>query len=147
MHAHQSTLIILIALLACIAGCTGEAETPAPTETVTLPTETTTMPTETMTLPPDAVEITAENFAFDRQEIAVPAGSTVVIRFENRDAGIGHNVAVYETDAAENAIFRGDIITGPAETVYTFTAPDAPGTYVFLCDPHPVQMRGAFVVT
>ncbi|HDS63220.1 MAG TPA: hypothetical protein ENN52_03645 [Methanofollis liminatans] len=135
MHAHQSTLIILIALLACIAGCTGEGETPAPTETTTLP--------------PGAVEISlmAENFAFDRPEIAVPAGSAVVIRFENRDAGIGHNVAVYETDAAQNLIFRGEIITGPAEIVYTFTAPDAPGTYVFLCDPHPVQMRGAFVVT
>lgn len=142
MHAYQSTLIILIALLACIAGCTGEGETPAPTETTTLPTET-------MTLPPDAVEITllAENFAFDRPEISVPAGSAVVIRFENLDAGISHNIAVYETDAAENAIFRGDLITGPAETVYTFTAPDAPGTYVFLCDPHPVQMKGAFVVT
>lgn len=129
MHAYQSMLLILIALLAC--GCTGEGETPAPTETTTLP--------------PGAVEITAENFAFDRTEIAVPAGSTVVIRFENRDAGIGHNVAVYDAD--QTVIFRGEIITGPAETVYTFTAPDAPGTYVFLCDPHPVGMRGAFVVT
>jgi plastocyanin len=135
MHAHQSMLLLvsLIALLACIAGCTGEGETP----------------TETVTPPPDSVEISllAENFAFNRSEISVPAGSTVVIRLENRDAGVGHNVAVYETDAADNAIFRGDIITGPAEIVYTFAAPGVPGTYVFLCDPHPVQMRGAFVVT
>ncbi len=39
----------------------------------------------------------------------------------------------------------GEIITGPAETTYTFTAPSEPGTYYFQCDVHP-SMNGDFIV-
>jgi len=143
MNGRCITLALLsaVVLLVCLAGCTGgqDGGTPAPTETVTA------------TLSPETgnavtLYLSAENIAFNRSEISVPAGSTVTIEFDNRDAGIRHNFALYETEAAENAIFRGEIITGPAEITYTFTAPDTPGTYVFLCDLHPQQMRGAFVV-
>ena len=41
---------------------------------------------------------------------------------------------------------KGDTITGPATTTYTFTAPDEAGTYYFRCDVHPEQMNGDFVV-
>lgn len=93
-----------------------------------------------------AVDLAAENIAFDKGTITVPAGAKVAINFNNKDSGVPHNFAVYTDSSANTAIFKGNIITGPARTTYTFTAPDKPGTYFFRCDLHPVQMTGQFVV-
>ena len=92
------------------------------------------------------IDLTAENIAFDKKTITVPSGASVTVNFENRDSGVPHNFAVYDTDAAKNVIFQGKIITGLAKTTYTFRAPDKPGTYFFRCDIHPTQMRGQFIV-
>ena len=92
------------------------------------------------------VELTAENIAFDKKTITVPSGADVTVNFENRDSGVPHNFAVYDTDAAKNVIFQGKIITGLAKTTYTFRAPNKPGTYFFRCDVHPTQMTGQFIV-
>ncbi|MDN7023320.1 hypothetical protein FGU65_00130 [Methanoculleus sp. FWC-SCC1] len=93
-----------------------------------------------------SMDLIAENSAFDKNTITVPAGAEVTVNFDNRDAGIQHNLAVYETDAAQSSIFVGDTITGPALTTYTFTAPERPGTYFFRCDVHPTTMTGDFIV-
>jgi outer membrane protein assembly factor BamB/plastocyanin len=93
------------------------------------------------------IDLIAKNIAYNRSTITVPAGANVTVNFDNQDASIPHNFAVYETPAAEKVIFRGDIITGPAKTTYNFTAPDKPGTYFFRCDVHPSIMTGQFVVT
>lgn len=93
-----------------------------------------------------SVEISANNITFDRDEITVPAGSRVELEFTNEEA-VPHNVSVYRSEAATDAIFQGELITGPDETVtYEFDAPDDPGTYFFRCDVHPDQMTGDFVV-
>jgi len=76
----------------------------------------------------------------------VPAGANVTVNFDNMDDGIPHNVAVYTNASAAEEIFVGETITGPAQTTYTFTAPDEPGTYFFRCDVHPQQMTGDFIV-
>jgi plastocyanin len=88
----------------------------------------------------------AKNIAFNTSTIMVPAGANVTINFDNQDQGIPHNFAVFETSAAQNVIFRGQIITGPKKTTYTFTAPLKPGAYFFHCDVHPTQMYGQFIV-
>ncbi|WP_067050324.1 plastocyanin/azurin family copper-binding protein [Methanofollis ethanolicus] len=167
MHGRYGlpALILVVAALVLFAGCTGGqgGGTPTPIET-TLPTitpvinETPTLTTnmtanETVTATPRppagpvALTLTAEDFAFDRSTIEVPAGAKVTITFENRDPGVEHNVAFYETSAAEDVIFKGDLVTGPGTATYTFTAPSEPGTYFFRCDPHATRMRGDFVVT
>ncbi len=92
------------------------------------------------------VDLTAENIAFDMNTITAPAGARVIINFNNKDSGVPHNLAVYTDSSATTAIFKGNIITGPAETTYTFTAPSQAGTYFFRCDIHPTQMTGQFVV-
>jgi glucose/arabinose dehydrogenase/plastocyanin len=104
-------------------------------------------PTPTATTAGGAVtvNIAADNIAFDTSTITVPAGATVTMVFNNQDDGIPHNVAVYDSPLRSEAIFVGEIITGPAETTYTFTAPSEPGTYYFQCDVHP-SMNGDFVV-
>ena len=161
-----------IGTIVLVAGCTtqpgGPVSTPQPitpatTLTVTepgtpepthAPTAPATGETPRMTVTPSAsqtedretrVTLKAENFAFDRSTITVSAGSIVIVEFENRDRA-PHNVAFYTTPSAGTIIYRGAIVTGPAETTYQFTAPTTPGTYFFRCDVHP-SMQGQFIVT
>jgi plastocyanin len=93
--------------------------------------------------PSGAVAIAAQGIAFDTSELSLPAGGEAVIEFDNRDPGLPHNVAVY-TEAGGEALFQGEIITGPAATTYRFPAPP-PGQYYFQCDVHP-QMNGTVAV-
>lgn len=91
-----------------------------------------------------AVAIAAKNLAFDKQTVEVAAGAPVSIAFRNEDSGVPHNVAVYQTEAAEQAIFKGEIFNGVKTKTYTFDPPP-PGTYFFRCDVHP-SMKGQVVV-
>ncbi|WP_332450740.1 cupredoxin domain-containing protein [Methanoculleus sp.] len=91
------------------------------------------------------VDLTAQNIQFDTSTITVPAGAQVTVNFNNKDSGIPHNFAVYDSSLRSKQIFVGGIITGPAETTYIFTAPSEPGPYYFQCDIHP-SMNGDFIV-
>ncbi len=93
------------------------------------------------------IELSAAGMAFDKTNLTVPAGAEVVVNFNNRDAGVPHNFAVYTDSSAKEKIFAGEIITGPARAVYKFNAPRTPGSYFFRCDVHPLAMTGHFVVT
>jgi heme/copper-type cytochrome/quinol oxidase subunit 2 len=97
------------------------------------------------------INLIAKNIAFDKSTITVSAGAEVMIDFDNQDAGIPHNFAVYQSGSkasgtASGLIFAGQIITGPNKITYTFTAPTTPGNYFFRCDVHPTIMTGTFVV-
>ena len=92
------------------------------------------------------INLVARNIAFDLKTLTVPAGASVTLNFDNRDSGIGHNFALYRDSSAQQSIFVGQIIKGPATIAYEFTAPDQPGSYFFRCDPHSSQMNGTFVV-
>ncbi len=96
--------------------------------------------------PAVVVDLTAKQMAFDASTITVPPGAYITLHFTNADSGIPHNVAVYDSAAAQTVIFQGAIITGPAVVDYTFFGPSAPGTYFFRCDVHPALMTGAFIV-
>jgi plastocyanin len=92
------------------------------------------------------IDLVAKNIAFDKSTITVPAGAEVTINFDNRDSGIPHNFAVYESSAAKKVVFKGKIITGAKKITYTFTAPAQAGDYFFRCDVHPTIMTGTFTV-
>ena len=129
-------VIIVIGLLVPLIACTSSSP-----------------PTPTPTTPPPAgtgqsvtINIAAENIAFDKATITVPAGADVTVVFNNKDR-VPHNLAVYETKAAAKAIFVGEVITGPKTISYSFTVPSTPGIYFFRCNPHRSRMTGDFVVT
>jgi len=92
------------------------------------------------------VALTAQAISFHPDKLTVkPSGGKVTIRFTNQDAGTPHNVAVFQgKDATGKVLFRGEIVTGPAEIDFTFDAPPK-GTYFFHCDVHP-QMTGSLTV-
>jgi plastocyanin len=87
--------------------------------------------------------ITASAVAFDKTELELPAGQETSLPFDNKDAGIPHNVSIYAEQGGE-ALFQGEIITGPAKVDYSVPALD-PGSYYFQCDVHP-NMSGTVTV-
>jgi plastocyanin len=88
------------------------------------------------------VQISALNVAFEQTPVSAPAGAAFVIHFNNKDAGVLHDVAI--RDAAGTEVFRGDPVTGPAEVDYQVPALPA-GTYQFVCTIHP-GMAGMLMV-
>lgn len=93
------------------------------------------------------LELTALNTAFDHAELTLAKGAEGKLKFSNQDPGVPHNFALFEgADAQAKLAFRGDIVTGPTSTTYTFETP-APGKYYFQCDVHPNTMKGTLEVT
>ena len=93
----------------------------------------------------EAIEVQAKDVNFVQKRLEAPAQTEVTIKFENEDDGIYHNVAIYQSDAADAApIFNGKGFPGAKTDTYTFKTP-APGQYSFRCDFH-ANMVGKFVV-
>lgn len=82
----------------------------------------------------DAVQISALGVAFEQAEVAAPADKDFAIHFNNKDAGIQHNVEI--KDASGMTMFKGDLVTGVVETDYQVKALAA-GAYKFVCSLHP----------
>jgi cytochrome c oxidase subunit 2 len=105
-----------------------------------------TPPAPAPSLPPDVVivELSAEDIAFDRLDLEVPAGEPFVIRFTNLE-DVVHNVSVYDDDAT---IFEGPEVTGPDATVDYLIPALEPGEYTYICDFHPIpQMTGTLTAS
>ncbi|MCV0403615.1 MAG: cupredoxin domain-containing protein [Chloroflexi bacterium] len=90
-----------------------------------------------------AVEIGADDLAFDANVIQAAAGEAFTVTLVNNDT-MPHNFSVY-TEQGGEAIVVGDIIEGGATVEVEVPALDA-GEYFFVCDVHPVEMTGAVVV-
>jgi len=94
------------------------------------------------------VNVVAQGIKFDTNCLAASAGQAFTINFDNKDAGVPHNVEVYTTQGGKRlfgATSITDTVTGVASTTYK-VSPQKPGTYYFQCDVHPTQMFGTFVV-
>ncbi len=92
--------------------------------------------------------VVAQGTAFDKDCLAAPADTAFSLVLDNQDAGLPHNVAIFEDSSLSSrlggASGPGDFITGPDQTTYEVSAL-SPGTYYFLCELHPAQMTGTFV--
>jgi plastocyanin len=77
---------------------------------------------------------TSSSTAFDQTSVTAPAGAEFVIHFANKESGVPHNVEIKDTGGQD--VFKGDIITGPAEANYVVPSLKA-GDYTFNCSVHP----------
>ena len=93
---------------------------------------------------PGGVTVVAQGTAFDTSTIDLPPSAPTTITFDNRDAGVQHNIAIYTDDSLSDELFNGEVITGPATVDYAVPAID-PGSYYFLCIVHPT-MNGSVAV-
>jgi plastocyanin len=85
-------------------------------------------------------------YAFEQSALEVAAGVPFMIRFDNNQPGMPHNVAIHEGDAGDVGaeIWKGDIFPGVATRTYNVPALSA-GTYAFICSIHP-NMAGTLTV-
>ncbi len=88
------------------------------------------------------VTITAQGIQFVTKDVSAKAGAAFTIAFQNKDAGVPHNVQI--KDASGQSMFKGDIVSGVTTTVYHVPALPA-GAYTFVCDVHP-NMTGTLTV-
>ena len=76
----------------------------------------------------------ASGVQFQSTTLEAPAGQPFQIEFDNQDAGIVHDIQIF--DASGGILFEGETITGPVKTTYSVPALTA-GTYKFACKWHP----------
>ena len=96
----------------------------------------------TATVADGAVEITADDLAFDATTIEATAGEDFTITLVNNDSA-PHNISLY-TEEGGDQIVLGDTAEA-GQTVTVDVSALEPGTYYFQCDIHP-DMNGSVVV-
>jgi plastocyanin len=95
----------------------------------------------TLAAPKGAV---ADGFSTDA--LSAEPGKPIDLEFDNSDAGIGHNVVIFDgPDDKAPTIFEGDVVTGPTKAEYHVKAL-TDGSYFFHCEIHPTTMTGTLTV-
>jgi len=95
--------------------------------------------------PSGATTVTASGLAFDVSSMSLPAEQPSTITFDNQDAGVPHDIAIYTDNTASTALFTGEPVTGVATKDYAVPALPA-GSYYFRCTFHPDTMNGTVTV-
>lgn len=85
------------------------------------------------------LELHAKDIAFVETALTAPADQPFDLHFFNDDPGIPHDVAFKDSSGAD--AFKGEVISGVADTVYK-VPPLAAGTYRYICTIHP-NMTGS----
>lgn len=89
--------------------------------------------------------VVAQNTAFDKSCVAVPADRAFTISFDNKDT-VAHGFTIAESETATTTFFQQAPVRGP-QTVTLNVSPLRKGTFFFKCQVHPAQMKGTFIVT
>jgi plastocyanin len=88
------------------------------------------------------VTVQAIDVQFEPDTITMPSGQPLRIVLDNQDAGVPHDVHVFQGDTDYG---KSTIVTGPGLTELRF-GPLPPARYTFACTIHP-DMAGTLIVT
>ncbi len=102
-------------------------------------------PTGSCAITGSEVELEAQHIAWDKSCIGVAAGKPWKLDLENKDSGIAHNFAIYDTSSRKHRYYLSPNVTGPAKKTFTVPALQA-GKYYFQCNIHGPAMSGTLIV-
>jgi heme/copper-type cytochrome/quinol oxidase subunit 2 len=92
-----------------------------------------------------SITLTAQHITWDKGCVAAAAGQPIKITLINKDDGIAHNFAIWQSSALKHRIYVTPDVSGPATK--TFTGPALPaGKYYFQCDVHGPAMSGTLII-
>ncbi len=92
--------------------------------------------------PSTSLTITAQGTAWDKSTLVAVAGAPLTLTLDNKDAGIAHNIHIYQgSDTSGTDIASTEITPGTSTQTLNFGPLDA-GDYYYQCDVHPGQMNG-----
>jgi plastocyanin len=127
-------VLVALALVACSSGA---STTPLPSGGQP--------PADCARVEGGVITLSADNIEFSAPCMVANTGEAFTIHFTNNEAQ-PHDVAVYQDSSKANEIYRGDLITGPDQSIdYPIEALD-PGEYYFDCIVHPGDMKGTLYV-
>ena len=87
----------------------------------------------------NVVVISAVDIKYEQDTLTAPAGTPFQIQFENKDAGVPHNVSLHTGGSTGAEIFKGTIFNGVETRTYDIAALSA-GAYAFVCSVHPTMI-------
>ena len=90
----------------------------------------------------EVITLTAQNIQWVEKELSAPADVEFIIRLDNQDANVPHNVEIKQDG---KTVFKGDIFNGVATLDNKVEPPLAAGTYQYICTVHP-NMVGTLTV-
>ena len=104
------------------------------------------VPTPGAVAPSATLKITAQGTAWDTEKLVGIVGQELTLTYENKDAGIPHNIHIFKNkDATGDAVVQPEPAPGPETLTLKFGPLDA-GDYYYQCDIHPGQMSGTLSV-
>jgi plastocyanin len=155
----RAAVVAVTAAGVLAAGCGGtEAFDPTPVKTFKITPAASGQPTAVPTPSPEATEpaagtpgaateitIQGVSSTFDPEEVSAPAGLITII-FDNRDAGVVHNIHVYRGDDNDGEdMGQTELEAGRIEQRLDLTL--TPDSYYYVCDVHPTTMEGTLTVS
>jgi plastocyanin len=94
--------------------------------------------------PAGAIVIVATDNKFDRTQITIKANEPTTVTLQNKGSAI-HNWHVLNVKDKDGKEITTKLLTGGQSETITFTITQT-GTFDYLCDVHPVEMRGKLTV-
>jgi plastocyanin len=88
---------------------------------------------------PNLVVISALNVKYEQATVTAPANTPFQIQFDNKDAGVPHNVTIHLGGSTGAELFKGTVFNGVETRTYDVPALDA-GQYAFVCTVHPTMI-------
>jgi plastocyanin len=135
----SAALLSVVLVAACATADAGWTYAPAPSKAPTPSGSGSPSAEPSGSANPNVIIISAFGIKFEQTTVTAPAGTPFQVQFENKDAGVPHNVALHLGGATGAELFKGTIFNGIETRTYDVPAIDA-GAYAFVCTVHPTMV-------